>query len=102
MYIFLYYQVLTTIFYNPTTHVPLASDVTRVVLVTYYRGGSTFLGEIFNQNPDVFYWFEPLAWNVYHRATKLLGLEQEDFYVMRNGTFRLVRHKYVSLRSLTS
>ena len=25
------------------------------------RGGTTFIGELFNQDPDVFYWFEPLA-----------------------------------------
>ena len=31
-----------------------------ILLLTYYRGGSTFLGEIFAQHPDVFYWFEPL------------------------------------------
>ena len=28
---------------------------TRVVLLAYYRGGSSFLGEIFAQNPEVFY-----------------------------------------------
>ena len=27
---------------------------------TNYRSGSTFLGQIFNQHPDVFYTFEPL------------------------------------------
>ena len=34
--------------------------VTRVLLVTYMRGGSSVLGEAFNHNPDAFYWFEPL------------------------------------------
>ena len=33
---------------------------TKILLVTYHRGGSTFLGEIFAQNDDVFYWYEPL------------------------------------------
>ncbi|KAK2166507.1 hypothetical protein LSH36_38g01005 [Paralvinella palmiformis] len=32
-----------------------------ILLMTYMRGGSSFLGEMFNQNPKVFYWFEPLA-----------------------------------------
>ena len=31
-----------------------------VVLLTYYRSGSSFLGQLFNQHPDVFYHFEPL------------------------------------------
>ncbi|CBY37415.1 unnamed protein product [Oikopleura dioica] len=31
-----------------------------VVLFTYYRSGSTFTGELFNQHKDVFYLFEPL------------------------------------------
>ena len=34
--------------------------VTKVVILAYYRGGSTFVGDLFNQNDDVFYWFEPL------------------------------------------
>ena len=33
---------------------------TAVFLQTNYRSGSTFLGQIFNQHPDVFYTFEPL------------------------------------------
>ena len=34
---------------------------TQVLLMTSYRSGSTFLGQIFNQHPDVFYFFEPLV-----------------------------------------
>ena len=40
-----------------------SSNITQpkgVVLLAYYRGGSSFLGELMNQNPDVFYVFEPL------------------------------------------
>ena len=32
-----------------------------IVLITMYRAGSTFFGELFNQNPDIFYHFEPLT-----------------------------------------
>ena len=32
----------------------------KVLLVTSYRGGSTFLGELFNENLKAMYWFEPL------------------------------------------
>ena len=35
-------------------------EVSKLLLVTYWRGGSTFLGELFEENHDVFYWFEPL------------------------------------------
>lgn len=30
-----------------------------VVIITNYRSGSTFFGELFNQHPDAFYIFEP-------------------------------------------
>ena len=48
---------------NPAKHDPVRSIASRsaILLVTYMRSGSTFLGEVFNQNPNVFYWFEPLA-----------------------------------------
>ena len=34
-----------------------------VILVTGFRTGSTFLGELFNQNADVLYLFEPFHQN---------------------------------------
>ncbi|ELT95586.1 hypothetical protein CAPTEDRAFT_200452 [Capitella teleta] len=34
---------------------------TKVLLMAYMRGGSSLLGEVFNQDPDVFYWYEPLT-----------------------------------------
>lgn len=33
---------------------------TNVLIISQGRGGSTLLGELFNNNPDVFYVFEPL------------------------------------------
>ncbi|CAH1233775.1 CHST1 [Branchiostoma lanceolatum] len=36
------------------------SDPVHVIIFTNRRSGSSFLGELFNQNPDVFYLFEPL------------------------------------------
>ncbi|CAK8671748.1 unnamed protein product [Clavelina lepadiformis] len=38
----------------------LPQQKTGIILVTNYRSGSTFLGELFNQHPDSFYIFEPL------------------------------------------
>ncbi|XP_022241832.1 carbohydrate sulfotransferase 3-like [Limulus polyphemus] len=31
----------------------------HIVILSYLRGGGTFLGEIFNQHPQIFYYFEP-------------------------------------------
>ena len=47
------------------------AGVTKVVLVAYYRGGSSFFGELFNQNSEAFYWFEPLAYSTFHLARQL-------------------------------
>ncbi|XP_063692768.1 carbohydrate sulfotransferase 1-like [Bolinopsis microptera] len=43
---------------------------TVVLLVSDYRSGSSLLGEMFNQNDDVFYLFEPLLGVVGPRAQK--------------------------------
>ena len=37
-----------------------ASDPKSVVILTYQRCGSTFFGQVFNQNPEAFYLYEPL------------------------------------------
>ena len=37
-----------------------SSAAKYVIVVTYQRCGSSFFGEIFNQNPKVFYAYEPL------------------------------------------
>ena len=59
--------------------VPNKFDVkpTHIVIVTNRRSGSSFLGQIFNQNPDVFFHFEPLKvmeWKKewYPNATNLI------------------------------
>ena len=55
---------------NPNISGPVLKGFTRVhystkdpllvIILAYQRTGSSFLGELFNQNPDAFYWFEPL------------------------------------------
>ena len=62
------------------------SAESKVLLVAYFRGGSTLLGETFNRNPKAFYWFEPLNAAVYdftnHAETKgqpYIRLENETF-----------------------
>ena len=37
--------------------VAVTSDVSKnIVMFTYMRSGSSFTAEIFNQNPEAFYW----------------------------------------------
>ena len=64
------------------------SDITKVLLITRFRGGSTFLGEAFNRNDDVFYWFEPLIVLVKSRLTARIGLHFTAFLHGDNGTIR--------------
>ena len=33
----------------------------KILLFTYMRGGSSFLGSIFQSHPEAFYWFESLG-----------------------------------------
>lgn len=50
------------------------SNITKVLLLASHRSGSTFLGEIFNQNPEAFYLFEPLGAiqaKAYHKSRSL-------------------------------
>ncbi|CAH1773401.1 unnamed protein product [Owenia fusiformis] len=45
---------------NTTNH----RNITKIVIFTHWRSGSTFVSELFSQHPDVFYMFEPLrAWD---------------------------------------
>ena len=37
----------------------------KVLLLTAFRSGSTFAGELFNRNSDAFYLFEPLGTVIY-------------------------------------
>jgi hypothetical protein len=48
--------------FNPLNTLPLIpqSNVSRVLLVAYFRSGSTFLGDLLQQNWKSFYTFEPL------------------------------------------
>lgn len=38
-----------------------SDDPTLVVITTYHRSGSTLMGEILNNHPDVMYFYEPLV-----------------------------------------
>ena len=76
---------------TPTPQPVAPANITQVLLYTYYRGGSSFLGDVFNNNPDVFYWFEPLAgitdnWgkDVWTKDPKLT----RDWHINRDGSLK--------------
>ncbi|CAH1773699.1 unnamed protein product [Owenia fusiformis] len=37
-----------------------AQNITKIIILTYRRSGSSFFAELFKQNPNIFYMFEPL------------------------------------------
>ncbi|CAL1285283.1 unnamed protein product [Larinioides sclopetarius] len=43
------------------------SKVMRIIILTYFRAGSTFFGDILQQNWKTFYHFEPLHWMTYDK-----------------------------------
>ena len=45
---------------QPKDDYAMSKNITRVVIMTHHRSGSSFTGELFNQHPDVFYMYEPL------------------------------------------
>ncbi|KAM7396095.1 hypothetical protein PAMP_019164 [Pampus punctatissimus] len=58
------------LFHNPPFPLPSynASKRTHILILATTRSGSSFVGQLFNQNPEVFYLFEPL----YHVQLALL------------------------------
>ncbi len=71
------------------------TSTSKILLVTFYRGGSSFLGELFRFNPDFLYWFEPLHGIYFQHLNdpeSRLDLHGDaDTYVMLdNGTIRCV------------
>ncbi|ELT94373.1 hypothetical protein CAPTEDRAFT_193000 [Capitella teleta] len=80
------------------------SDVSRVIIVSYQRSGSSFLGEIFNQNPKAMQWFEPLD-GVYSAlyGTRYGFNVPADLWNMPNGSERAIpMSELTALANVTS
>ncbi len=61
----------------------------QVILLSYNRCGSTFMGQIFNRNPQAFYMYEPID-AIY---TAMYGTAQgwnvaSDIFSYANGSVR--------------
>lgn len=72
-----------------------------VVILTYQRCGSSFFGQLFNTNPDVFYLYEPLD-SLY---SALYGTAEgwnvpSDITSFWNGSVRLVHFFYLACGQL--
>ena len=78
---------------EPSFHPFVRGDPRPVVILTYQRCGSSFFGQLFNTNPDVFYMYEPLdslyssiygtaeVWNALSDITNLPdGTERSDIH----------------------
>ncbi|XP_037502840.2 carbohydrate sulfotransferase 3-like [Rhipicephalus sanguineus] len=64
---------MVTIFKKNLSHYPVVppDKVRRVIIVTYFRAGSNFVGELLSSSPPTFYHYEPLS--MYTVATRLVG-----------------------------
>ena len=77
---------------NGTSKSNEKTAMTKILLFTYYRGGSSFLGQIFAQNIQAFYFFEPLH-NLNVNMSKYLipknnglYLVDTDYQLMQNNS----------------
>ncbi|KAK2168889.1 hypothetical protein LSH36_13g02129 [Paralvinella palmiformis] len=77
------------------TFVPFdATRPKKVIILTYQRCGSSFFGQLFNTNPDVFYTYEPLD-SLY---SALYGIKEgwnvpSDITTYWNGSERIIPTK---------
>ncbi|XP_030051215.1 carbohydrate sulfotransferase 6-like [Microcaecilia unicolor] len=69
---------------------------TRLLILSTWRAGSSFVGQLFNQNPDVFYLVEPI-WHVW----KWLTMKQP--YIMALPARNLLKSLFLcNIKDLTS
>ena len=61
---------------------------TEVIILSYMRSGSTFLGELSQQNPGHLYWFEPMDGLYSSLYGTWPGWFPEDIAYYTNGTAR--------------
>ncbi|CAH1773400.1 unnamed protein product [Owenia fusiformis] len=91
--IFIIY-VISNAYRTPNNFSTLTNDgsyntrnITKIVIFTYMRSGSTFFSELFSQHPDVFYIFEPL---------RICGCLKHDFdYPKDKTTIQNAYIKYI-------
>ncbi|XP_013419072.1 carbohydrate sulfotransferase 1-like [Lingula anatina] len=79
---------------------PTASPTTGVLIFGYYRSGSSFIGEMFNRNPNALYIFEPL-FNIINaqqpKASDIAFLNGTKMSADDVGTQRIFFHSLIGL-----
>lgn len=72
----------------------------HILLFSQTRSGSSFAGQLFNQNPDIFYLYEPL-YQVQHALSNLLPkpLDKVEQVVQRDLLFNLYSCDLISLEN---
>ena len=74
-----------------TSHSLTYFQLIRVLIIAYQRTGSSFLGELYNQHPDAFYWFEPVDGMYASMYGTTHGwVIPTDIYSLENGTKRYI------------
>ncbi|XP_074524987.1 carbohydrate sulfotransferase 5-like [Halichoeres trimaculatus] len=66
---------------EPNSHSPKPpNDKVQVLLLSSWRSGSTFMGQVFNQHLSVFYLMEPLyhVWNTVFKPASVLRIAVRD------------------------
>ncbi|ELU06326.1 hypothetical protein CAPTEDRAFT_204200 [Capitella teleta] len=72
----------------------------NVLLITYYRGGSSFLGEIFNQNPHVFYWYEPYI-AIFDEMKEKLNISTDEHLLLFDSDGHIREEYFIASLELT-
>ena len=60
----------------------------KVILLAYFRGGSSFVGKLFDMNPNAIYMFEPMDALFSSIYGTEYGLSPFDIYTNLDGSFR--------------
>lgn len=84
---------------------------TKVLIISRGRSGSSFLGDLFNENKKMFYLFEPLAWSLEDRKgnaaksfkiledlynCKFMENEYLNFLLKKGASFRKKSNKLIT------
>lgn len=76
--------------YDPLKIIPIVEpdQVSRILLVTYFRSGSSFLGDLLQQNFRTFYTFEPLHYLESGKGTRIHDDKFEDAAKLINNILK--------------
>lgn len=74
-------------------------EITKVIILAYLRSGSTFASHMFLNNPEAFFWFEPIDGvysHLYGTLQATTPLDNFQMWVLRKTGFLFLRDVKVS------